>query len=173
MFGKRGRAVTVCSACRAAPVRADPETVTRAMVEYIRLGSFRGAAEAAGVDQRSVRRWVERDHRAEYLGLRERWAPEIERRVVAQCLESADMAGDALREMIVRLRDAAPELEPKELASAARQLAQVRASELDKFLTLLGRPQQVSEVRHADVMAELRAWMERNPGVIEVTASEG
>jgi hypothetical protein len=80
------------------------------------------------------------------------------------------MAGNLEQRLMAKLAESVDELPPKEIAAAARNLATSKGINVDKLLTLTGRPSQISETRNADEL--LRKLETLKVKSIQSTATE-
>jgi hypothetical protein len=109
--------------------------------------------------------WATRLHADRYQRIATEVVPKIHERIATEAEDLAQAYADAERTALDRLNETLDELDPKDVATAIRNLATSRGISIDKAALLRGRPTQIIEHRDpADIARELAAM---RPDVFE------
>lgn len=136
----------------------------RVLMVFLRTGKDqKRTAEITGVQLATLRKWVN-DLLADRLHeLSVRYGQELEEANVADMKAMVSLYSENEREALIRLREEMPNLEARDLAKAVQHLSMARSKLVHTYMTLEGRPTQVTETRNPD--DALRALVDA--GVIE------
>lgn len=137
-----------------------PATVDEALLELALSGSTERASlnlKARGVDVpgRTLRVWrqTKRDRLQE---IQTQLAPQIEELIVSEARTSAMLAAEVEREALKQTLTQLKAGQAKDPSTSARNASTVKGINVDKMLTLSGRPSVIHETRQAsDIIAEL------------------
>lgn len=141
----------------------------RALMCLLRCGGdAKRAAVLLDMKEETLKHWRSRSYADLYHELRVRFANELEQERIGEIQELADLYAQAEREVVTRLRDNVDDLDLRDLAKAAQSLAVGKDKNIRDYLTLQGRPVQVTEQRSPDKALE---ELERL-GVIELESVE-
>lgn len=141
----------------------------RALMAILRCGGdHKRAAVLLGMKESTLYYWKSKGCADRYHELRVRFGPELEAHRIGEIQELADLYVQAERDVVIRLRDNVDDLDLRDLAKAAQMLAVAKDKNIRDYLTLQGRPVQVTEQRSPDKALE---ELERL-GVIELEAVE-
>lgn len=100
--------------------------------------------------------WATRLHAERYQRIATEVVPKIHERIAIEAEDLAQAYADIERTALERLSKTLDELEPKDVATAIRNLATSRGISIDKAALLRGRPTQIIEHRDpADIAREL------------------
>ena len=97
--------------------------------------------------------------------------PRIHAKIAAECEDTAELAGQLERQMIVKLAKDYKQLAPRDQAGAIRNVSTTKAINVDKAALLRGQPTEIVEHRHdiGELWAEFEAMF---PGVVQGEAIE-
>lgn len=97
--------------------------------------------------------------------------PRIHAKIAEQCEDTAELAGELERQMIVKLAKDFKQLAPRDQAGAIRNVSTTKAINVDKAALLRGQPTEIVEHRHdvGELWAEFEAMF---PGVVNGEATE-
>jgi hypothetical protein len=119
----------------------------------------------------TIEGWVRKIHRERYQQLRHELVPRIHAKIAAECEDTAELAGQLEREMLVKLGKDYKQLAPRDQAGAIRNVSTTKAINVDKAALLRGQPTEI--VEHRQSAAELWAEFETMfPSVVNSTAEE-
>jgi hypothetical protein len=104
----------------------------------------------------------------QYDELREEYAPKIEQALVRSLRETAVFAAEVERKAIEEAERRLDEKKDMNPAGTAANLSKVKASAVDRLLTLTGRPQAITEHRSYNELVRSLA----SRGVIDLPSSE-
>lgn len=119
---------------------------------------------------RTLARWRSEQFPRRYQHILAEKTPELETLVEHQLVESIRLTGLTQHKILTRLHDTADEINKADLGKTAQQLAVTQAVGIDKFLTITGRPNHITEVRDANEI--LKALEARYPPPIDATCEE-
>jgi hypothetical protein len=153
------------------------EEIDRALVEAALCdGNTHAAhrnlkAQGINIPRPTIEGWVRRVHSQRYQQLRAELVPRIHAKIAAECEDTAELAGQLEREMLVKLAKDYKELAPRDQAGAIRNVSTTKAINVDKAALLRGQPTEIVEHRHsaAELWAEFEAMF---PGVVNGEAVE-
>ena len=153
------------------------ERIDRALTEVALCGGNTHHAarnlKAAGtpVPRRTLRTWVESTQVDRYLRLRAELVPRIHVKIAQECEDSASLAAEVERSMLVKLRQDFDKLPPRDQPGAIRNVATVKGINVDKAALLRGQPTEIVEHRQttAELWAEFAAMF---PSVVNGAAEE-
>src|SRR5262245_10131471 len=121
------------------------------------------------ITSQTVARWRSTLFAQRYTEIQYELQSEINKKLAGVLAENGIKSAQAQAEMIDRLMNEVNSLEPKQLATAARELAQVQSIAVDKSSLLRGLPTQIhAERKPEDVV---RALKELN--IVEAEVVEG
>jgi hypothetical protein len=164
-----------------------PEQVEKALLELALVGGNSGEAsrrlEGVGikVSARLLRLWRSGLHAKRYGQLAQEHARQVEETIVQEARETAILAAEVERLALAKTLEQLEAGEIRDAAAVARNASTVKGINVDKLLTLSGRPNQIVEHGNPD---ELLAQLIRDgiftpaqdgPGVddaIEIDVSE-
>lgn len=131
-----------------------PEDVDRGLLALAIHGAATRAATALEqqghhIPERTLADWRTR-HADRYHEIANQHARRVEDVIVQQARDAALMAGALEQDLMHRLATKAGELEAKDLANSVKNVTTTKGINVDKFLTLTGRPNHVTEHRNAD-----------------------
>lgn len=112
------------------------------------LGNVKQTARDIGRDPSTLRRW--RDENPEtYKGLEDKAALMVEQEILQRARQNAQNAGMAVEDAIRLAKEKleSTSLPATDLSRIARDLSQVHSQNVDKVLTLTGRPAVITESR--------------------------
>lgn len=113
------------------------------------------AAHGIGAEPSTLRRWRTSEMSAFYDGLLEE-APDMTATVINETLETARLAAQAERLAVERALHSLQTGDCKDPARTALDLSRIKAMNVEKYLTLMGRPTQIVELTNPDeAMVEL------------------
>lgn len=133
------------------------------------LGNIARTVADTGISDKTLRKWRE-DYAEQYRDMEDTYARGIEAEIVQRARENARKAGEVVE---LAVEKAQTELEsPRhisagELAKVARDMSQVHSQNVDKVLTLTGRPSQITESR--ELVALVQSL--ENDGVLRIAPS--
>lgn len=151
------------------------ETVRLALTTMVACGGDAGEAykllrdgseEPLGLSKLILESWRDVRFPRLYAQIAEHYGRELEETVVVQMRELAAAAARVQRKAIERAGEGVEEMTAVEAAKAARDLAHVSGQNVDKLLTLTGRPTEITEERSAIQIA--RGIMARYPHLLVV-----
>lgn len=141
----------------------------RVLMVLMRLGGdSKRAAELCGVRYATIQKWKNDLLADRYHELRVRYGQQLEEARIQDIQELVDAYSEAERAVVFRLRDEVDNLDPRDLAKAAQSLAVAKDKNIRDYLTLQGRPVQVTEQRNPDAALERL----RELGVVDVEPIE-
>lgn len=153
----------------AAGTHYSPAQVDAALLALATTGSGRLAAQQVDVPERTIQDWRHR-YAQRYQELADKHQRQIEDVIVQQARDTAIMAGDIERQVLERLSTQVDSLDAKDAAATVRNLSTAKGINVDKLLTLTGRPSQVTEHRSTDdLMRKLESLKVK---AIDATAEE-
>lgn len=124
----------------------------------------RALKDAFGLDVNpaTLRTWRDATHQQRYTDLQIKHAQDIEDAMVRDTRDLARAAGVIVREAIELTHDKIEKfghmIRANEAAQIAASMAKVQQTQIDKMLTLTGRPDQITETRSAaDIIRALAA----------------
>lgn len=123
----------------------------RVLMVFLRTGKDqKRTCEITGVKEQTLRKWVN-DLLADRLHeLSVRYGQELEEANVADMKAMVSLYSENEREALIRLREEMPNLEARDLAKAVQHLSMARSKLVHTYMTLEGRPTQVTESRSVD-----------------------
>jgi hypothetical protein len=114
------------------------------------LGNVAKTSREIGIPERTLHNW-KKEYPDQYDALEKKYAQQIEEEIVQRARQNAREAGMVVEGAIDRakkvLADTKQWISPGELAKIARDMSQVHAQNMDKVLTLTGRPTAITESR--------------------------
>jgi hypothetical protein len=151
--------------------RYSPEQIDRALLELAICGTStearrRLAAQGLQVSDRTLRDWKQVRYPDRYRQIAEQHARQVEDVIVQQARETALFAGHVERSALAAELKAIEAGKVRDHSASARNASTVKGINVDKLLTLSGRPSQVVEHRQADDL--LRKLAVIAPGVVTV-----
>jgi hypothetical protein len=154
----------------AAQKKYTEEEVTAGLIAYIGSPTFAAAHETLATEgweipATTLKGWVNNSHIAEYERLREQYAPQIEARLANTFLDNARLASEVQRIAIEQTRDKLKKKSIAEPARVARDLGDAITKNIDKRLSLQGRPTKITTNR--DIGEVVRALIGMN--IVQVT----
>jgi hypothetical protein len=136
-----------------------PEEVERCLLELALVGGNSNAAserlnEEAGIDisPRLLRLWRGELHARRYQELLSENAREIEETIIAECRETAVLAAMVERAALQLTLEQIKSGKIRDPSAAARNAGATKGVNIDKMLTLSGRPTQIIEQSSPDEM---------------------
>jgi hypothetical protein len=145
------------------------------------VGNTRAASRnlrAAGtpVPFQTLHQWATKTQTERHQQLRAELVPRIHAKIAAECEDTAELAGQLERQMIVKLAKDYKELAPRDQAGAIRNVSTTKAINVDKAAPFRGQPTEIVEHRQdvSELWAEFEAMF---PGVVngegvEITDAE-
>jgi hypothetical protein len=121
-------------------------------------GNVRAASEHLDVSPTTIQKWAQETYADRYRQIEERYGLEIEQQIVMEARETAATAARATRmgvEQVVKEIEAG-ELKGRELAQATYALAKIMGTNVDKVLTLTGRPTNPGKGSVSDALGIVR-----------------
>lgn len=120
------------------------------------------------IPKETLRSWRDGTHSQRYADLQIKHAADIEEAMVRDTRDLARAAGALMRETIEltwdKVQNNAHTIRANEAAQIAASMAKIQQTNIDKMLTLTGRPDQITESRTAaDIVRALAA-----KGVLEL-----
>lgn len=123
----------------------------RVLLVYLRTGKDQGrTCEITGVNIHTLKKWVHETQADRLHELSVRYGQELEAANVADMKAMVSLYSENEREALIRLREAMPNLEARDLAKAVQHLSMARSKLVHTYMTLEGRPTQVTESRSVD-----------------------
>ena len=146
-----------------------PPDIERGLIALADVGgNVRRASELTDIPPSTLHRWAHELHPERYQKIKTERLPEIYAEVGDEMVELLRAQNEAERELTARTREVTPELEPRDVDGALRNVAVAKGINTDKARLMHGEPTEVHEVRSA---AEILAAMRRR-GWIEGEAEE-
>lgn len=151
-----------------------PELVTEVLMDVIVNGGVvRPVAIKHGLTESVVSAWKRKTHAAQYRELEEKYGREIEERLVTKARQNAERAGEIEAILIEKMLDT----EGRDAPQALRAVTDAKTKNIDKVLSLTGRPNQITENRDIGAILEGLARMNvvkvaPEQPAIEATAEE-
>ncbi len=128
-----------------------PEKVTAALVVLAELGgNVKAAAKRTGISQPTLRDWRSEKHAAQYDEIRTKFGRELEEQLITTARVNAHRAGEVEAELIERMRT----VSDKDAPAALRAITDAKAKNVDKLLSLTGRPSAITENRDPSSILE-------------------
>lgn len=136
-------------------------------------GSIARAAEATGIPPSTLRRWKNEQYPDLYRRLEDQYGRELEEQIVALARENASLAAHATREGIERTLEDIRAGKCRDTAQATANLAKVMSTNVDKVLSLTGRPVNPEGTGAKDMMDLVKSMMSLGVlRVVDATAEE-
>jgi hypothetical protein len=139
-----------------------PEEVEKALLALALVGGNSGEAsrrlKGANIEisPRLLRLWRSGLHARRYAELAQEYAREVEETIVQEARETAILAAEVERLALAKTLEQLEAGEIRDAAAAARNAATVKGINVDKLLTLSGRPNQIIEQSNPDeILAHL------------------
>lgn len=110
------------------------------------------AHEITGVAKTTLSTWKSKLYADRYHELRVRYGKELEERCAAEMKAAVGVYNEVERETLFRLREEIPNLSPIELAKTLKEVSMARSKLVHTYMTLEGRPTQVTEQRSYDAI---------------------
>lgn len=133
------------------PFSHSEETIHAGLMELVTNGgNVTAAARTIGVKRDTLADWRSKTHAAKYAEMREKYLAEVEEKIVTQAFQTALLAQDIERELLEKNRKAGP----REAPQALRAVVDSKAKNIDKALTLMGRPSRITQERGVEDILE-------------------
>lgn len=157
------------------PRQYTPEIVTAVLTDLVMAGGVAKAIEKKWADvvgYELICRWKRETHFAQYREIEERYGRELEDLMVTRARTNAQRAGEIEAELIERMLT----VEGRDAPQALRAITDAKTKNIDKMLSLTGRPSQITESRDMGAILEGLARMNVlrvvEPEAIEASAIE-
>lgn len=142
-----------------------PATVTRALLQLVaNAGNVAKTAKEVGVPESTLRSWKNDLHSEQYRRLEEDHGRELELQAADQARQTIVRAGEIERELLERARQAQSDMVPQ----ALRAVTDVKAKNVDRLLSLTGRPVQPRDSDGNDLIGLVKSMVDR--GYVRVVA---
>jgi hypothetical protein len=107
------------------------------------------AEQGLEIPYETMRSWVRRDHVERYLQIEQEELPKIHARMARRSEELALQAGELEAALIKRLEEKLPDVPPRDLSRAVRDVATSRKVSVEKSVTLRGgdRPRELNPIK--------------------------
>jgi hypothetical protein len=132
-------------------------------------GNMLEASRQTKIPYVTLRKWTQETYADRYRQIEERYGQEIEQQIVMEARQTAQLAAQATRRGVEKtLKDIeSGHLRGRELAQATYALAKIMGTNVDKVLTLTGRPTNPGKGSVQDALGIVREL--EASGLIKVT----
>lgn len=115
------------------------------------------------INAKQLYEWKNGTHAAKYQELREKHAPDLEKRLSAGLRDTAMLASEGMQKAVLKAMEGLKD--DKDPSKTAANLATVADKTTRNMLGLEGRPTSITETRNVNEI--LRSWAER--GIVQFT----
>ena len=148
-----------------------PALIDKGLMALIEAGG--NAAQAAknytAVSEATLRNWRNDTHAQRYRDLEATYVKEVEGELIAQARENAHRAGEIERQLIEDMASVGDRDKP----AALRAITDAKTKNVDKYLTLTGRPSAIVEQRDiGSILESLSRLNVLKVGAVDSTAEE-
>lgn len=131
------------------------EDKERALLSLLRCGrDLNKCAEVTGINRATLYEWSHKSRADLYHELRVKYGQQLEDELVGDIKEIVAAQAQVELDITHRLREEVPNLDIRDLAKAAQSMAVAKDKNIRDYLTLQGRPVQVTEQRSPDKALE-------------------
>ena len=142
-----------------------PEKVTEALLQLVaNAGNVAKTAKQVDLPEQTLRHWKNDTHAEQYRRLEEQHGRELELQAIDQARQTIVRAGEIERELLEKAKDSRPDMVPQ----ALRAVTDVKAKNVDRLLSLTGRPVQPKDPGGNDLVALMQSMVDR--GYLKVAA---
>lgn len=135
------------------PNQFPPEVVTAVLTDLVAAGGVAKRIEKkweGTVTYQTICQWKRETHFAQYREIEERYGRELEELLVVQARANAMRAGEIEAELIEKMLT----VEGRDAPQALRAITDAKTKNVDKMLSLTGRPSQITESRDMGAILE-------------------
>jgi predicted transcriptional regulator YheO len=148
-----------------AEIKYSPADVDNALLQFVANGANSRAAEReTGIEESLIRYWVEHTYSERYREISRLYRERVEDEIIALTVNNARTAAEGLDQVLQKAIAEGVEGKARDTGSLALALSKIVGNQMDKVLTMTGRPQKIVESKDIQNVIKFLA----DKGVVKV-----